>query len=60
MLFIIEINSSKCVGCAYCAMVCPVNGFKVEGISQFMKRCNKCERCIFNCPVSAITPLWKD
>ncbi|MHA2175427.1 MAG: 4Fe-4S binding protein [Candidatus Hodarchaeales archaeon] len=59
MILIIEINTISCVGCAYCAMVCPVDGFKVEGISIFQNKCNKCTRCIYNCPVEAIKPLWK-
>ena len=57
---IIEINAKKCVGCAYCKVVCPVYAFRVEGISNFLKKCNKCKRCVINCPVSAITQLWED
>ncbi|MFX0184641.1 MAG: 4Fe-4S binding protein [Candidatus Hodarchaeota archaeon] len=57
---IIEIKLKKCVGCAYCAMVCPIDSFKVQGFSYFLKRCNKCKLCVFHCPVSAIIPLWED
>ncbi|UCG02189.1 MAG: 4Fe-4S binding protein [Candidatus Heimdallarchaeota archaeon] len=54
----IEINIQKCVGCAYCSMICPVGGFRVEGISQFLQKCNKCGLCIMSCPVSAIKTNW--
>jgi Fe-S-cluster-containing hydrogenase component 2 len=57
---IIEIKAKKCVGCAYCKVVCPVYAFRVEGISNFLQKCNKCKRCVITCPVSAITQLWED
>ncbi|MFX0084762.1 MAG: ATP-binding protein [Candidatus Hodarchaeota archaeon] len=60
MIEIIEINVTKCVGCAYCKIVCPVSAFRVEGFSTFLQTCEKCRRCIINCPVSAITQLWED
>ncbi|UCE12777.1 MAG: 4Fe-4S binding protein [Candidatus Heimdallarchaeota archaeon] len=57
---IIKINRQICVGCAYCSMTCPVGSFKVEGMAHFLKKCNKCGRCIIYCPVSAITKVWED
>ncbi|MFX1247720.1 MAG: 4Fe-4S binding protein [Promethearchaeota archaeon] len=57
---IIQINVKKCVGCAYCSLVCPLASFKVEGISNFMQKCNKCHLCINSCPVSAIIPCWEE
>ncbi len=57
---IIEINAEKCVGCAYCKVVCPVSAFRVEGVSNFLQKCNRCKRCVIDCPISAITQLWED
>ncbi len=53
----IKIDAEKCMGCAYCFIVCPVASFKVEGSSQFLQECIKCGRCVVSCPVSAITLL---
>jgi ferredoxin len=57
---IIEIDAAICVGCAYCKLVCPVEGFKVEGRSYFQNRCNRCGRCVYNCPVEAIKAVWEE
>ncbi|MFW9905798.1 MAG: 4Fe-4S binding protein [Candidatus Thorarchaeota archaeon] len=56
----IEINIQRCVGCAYCLMVCPVGSFRVEGISHFLQKCNKCGLCVISCPVSAIKSNWEE
>ncbi|MHA2248385.1 MAG: 4Fe-4S binding protein [Candidatus Hodarchaeales archaeon] len=56
----IEISVQRCVGCAYCLMVCPIESFKVEGVSYFLQKCNKCGLCIISCPVSAITSNWEE
>ncbi|MHA1971758.1 MAG: 4Fe-4S binding protein [Candidatus Hodarchaeales archaeon] len=58
---IIQINSEICVGCAYCAMVCPVNCFEVKGISKYKQQCCiKCYKCIRSCPVGAIDSQWTE
>ncbi|MHA1228560.1 MAG: 4Fe-4S binding protein [Candidatus Hodarchaeales archaeon] len=55
----IQINNELCVGCAYCAMVCPVGCFEVKGVSKFKEHsCVKCLKCVRSCPVRAITPQW--
>ncbi|MFX1516332.1 MAG: 4Fe-4S binding protein [Promethearchaeota archaeon] len=56
----VEINIQKCVGCAYCSLVCPIESFRVEGIAHFLQKCNKCGLCILSCPVSAIKSNWEE
>ncbi|MHA2224404.1 MAG: 4Fe-4S binding protein [Candidatus Hodarchaeales archaeon] len=59
MILVINISINLCIGCAYCAMVCPVGSFEVEGVSKFLQECTKCGKCVRYCPVSAITSQWE-
>lgn len=52
------IDESRCIGCALCIPVCPVDA--IVGAAQFMHtvvtdECTGCELCLAPCPVDCIT-----
>ena len=52
-----HIDYSKCMGCATCVSVCPMEVFGKEGDKVVVKRpekCIQCKACEVSCPDSAI------
>ncbi len=52
----IRIDRKKCVGCASCAMDCPVHNLKVEQqkAQVIRKNCLFCGHCVAVCPMGAV------
>ena len=53
----LSLNTSVCVGCGACAVVCPHQVFSVSGKKATIvdrDGCMECGACAFNCPVAAI------
>lgn len=49
------VNSSKCLHCATCVKVCPLNNIKlVNGLPSWGDKCTHCMGCISLCPAGAI------
>ncbi|MFC1981568.1 ferredoxin family protein [Chloroflexota bacterium] len=54
----IDINNDRCIGCKFCAMICPkmvlhtAGGYVATVID--VNRCNLCMACEKECPESAI------
>lgn len=48
-----------CIGCMKCKKVCPTGAISViDNLAKIdVKKCNKCNRCITECPVNCIEPL---
>ena len=51
------IDETRCIGCAHCSAVCPVDA--IVGAHQFMHtilsdECTGCELCLARCPVDCI------
>ncbi len=64
MYIIAKEFESKCLGCAACMNVCPVNAISmVEGYHTFLypqideTKCIHCKKCINTCPVNNYVPL---
>jgi NAD-dependent dihydropyrimidine dehydrogenase PreA subunit len=57
----ITINSDLCIGCEYCAIICPQGVFfprsLVLSVAVAPEKCNYCMKCvgIRGCPERAIT-----
>ena len=55
-----KIDTKKCVGCAVCESLCPMENIKVENDRAVSgNRCTMCYRCFSNCPKKAITIIGK-
>ncbi len=51
----IRVASSKCVGCSYCKLNCPVDAMAVEeAVAHTTRDCIRCGTCVWVCPVGAI------
>lgn len=51
----IYIYNEKCVGCAYCRLICKFCGIDIQfGIAYLTDKCNSCGKCLEVCPVKAI------
>ncbi len=58
-IFGLELHAKKdCISCGICWENCPEGNIKPnkDGIPKFAFKCEMCMRCIYNCPVKAITP----
>ena len=50
------IDEAKCVGCAWCMMLCPEKAFKVWDHSEWIEeKCTDCGDCIYFCHNECIT-----
>lgn len=48
---------SSCIGCGLCAKECPSGNITMKNQRpRFGGKCHMCMRCIYQCPVKAITP----
>ncbi|MHA1143253.1 MAG: 4Fe-4S binding protein [Candidatus Helarchaeota archaeon] len=55
----ISIDTTKCVGCGKCALVCIVNLWRLRGgiasiINEYKKKCLECGACYSVCEAGAI------
>lgn len=56
-LVTLTLDSSKCVGCGLCKIVCPHRIFEIENRkAKIIKKesCIECGACMSNCPTGAI------
>ncbi len=60
---LVQVDSSKCIGCGYCHMACPYNAPKVDREKGHSVKCNYCidlveaggePACISACPARAL------
>ncbi len=54
----IEVNHSRCISCAGCVGVCPVDTITLQGLTLTIDQapCISCGLCVQFCPVGALTP----
>ena len=51
----VNVENEKCVGCAACVDMCPVNALVVEdGKVKVTDDCIDCGACVSSCPVEAL------
>jgi len=53
----LKLNSSKCIGCKMCLVVCPHEVFEMDGKKVVIKdkdACMECGACMMNCPAKAL------
>ncbi|MCD6594926.1 4Fe-4S dicluster domain-containing protein [bacterium] len=52
-----EVDSSKCIGCRQCEIVCPTDAIKIIGGKAIIDpaKCIGCGKCADVCPVNAIS-----
>ena len=53
----VEVNHSRCISCAGCVGVCPVDTITLQGLTLTIDQspCISCGLCIQFCPVGALT-----
>ena len=54
----VEVNHGRCISCAGCVGVCPVDTITLRGLDLAIEQdpCISCGLCIQMCPVGALTP----
>mgnify|MGYP001586255108 CR=1 FL=1 len=54
----VAVNHSRCISCAGCVGVCPVDTITLTGLTLVVEQnpCISCGLCIQMCPVGALTP----
>lgn len=54
----VDVNHSRCISCAGCVGVCPVDTITLRGLTLVVEQdpCISCGLCIQMCPVGALTP----
>jgi ferredoxin len=54
----VDVNHSRCISCAGCVGVCPVDTITLQEIVLTIDQapCISCGLCIQFCPVGALTP----
>ena len=54
----VEVNQSRCISCAGCVGVCPVDVITLRELHLTIDQapCISCGLCIQMCPVGALTP----
>ncbi len=54
----IEVNRSRCISCAGCVGVCPVDTITLKELYLAIEQgpCISCGLCVQMCPVGALTP----
>lgn len=54
----VDVNHSRCISCAGCVGVCPVDTITLKEIHLTIEQgpCISCGLCIQMCPVGALTP----
>ena len=50
----IEIDQSRCTGCAYCQLICQKEAIEVHLTANLDENCTRCLKCINICPNNAI------
>ena len=54
----LKIDSSKCMGCKKCVLLCPMHNITMQDNKAVCKsHCTLCYRCVNHCPTMAITLL---
>lgn len=53
----VEVSHSRCISCAGCVGVCPVDTITLKGLTLVVEQdpCISCGLCIQFCPVGALT-----
>ncbi|MBL7206595.1 MAG: 4Fe-4S binding protein [Candidatus Aenigmarchaeota archaeon] len=51
----IRINGKKCLKCAGCVGICPVNALTLKDEIKCSEDCTDCGICVDFCPVAAIS-----
>ncbi|MEK6985828.1 MAG: 4Fe-4S dicluster domain-containing protein [Candidatus Thermoplasmatota archaeon] len=53
----VAVNHSRCISCAGCVGVCPVDTITLKGLTLIVEQapCISCGLCIQMCPVGALT-----
>jgi len=53
----VEVNKNKCIACAGCVGVCPVNALDYVGTAIVVDeaKCTECGTCVKFCPVFALS-----
>lgn len=54
----IEVDHGRCISCAGCVGVCPVDTITLKGLQLTIDQapCISCGLCVQMCPVGALTP----
>lgn len=54
----VEVHHGRCISCAGCVGVCPVDTITLDGLRLTIDQapCISCGLCIQMCPVGALTP----